>query len=297
MNTSYTFRSVTLRPGLSQIATAAAMLALIGAGPTTAPTGTAAPIISAPAPTAAPGTVAPTTAPAAPIVTPTPAAVVNNGRLQDNGNNNYNRRDRGNRSRSGGSNNSAYTGDPTAAEAAAMRGDYSGTPGRSLFIKGNQDLTSRPTPVVEAPRPVEIPQGPFRGTPETLLIFNGAVIEDNEPAAFVEDIKTNLVSRVRPGDGVAGGVVTSVSLDELTFVVKGQTRHVHLGENFAGTAAITSTVAPAAPPTLTVNGVQVIGTGASLPIPVAAPGSGISKEDIEARMRARRDQENKGIGK
>jgi len=253
----------------ASFALAAGVILLMGAGPTTVP-------VAAPSRAAA---ASPTTAP----------AVSASRATQESG---YGRRERPGRSRYGGS----TAAEASAAELAARRGDYSGTPSRSLFLKGNQDLTSRAAaPVVEAPRQPER-QGPFTGTNDLLLVFNGAVIEDNEPAAFVEDVKTNLVGRVRPGDAVAGGVVTSVTLDELTFVVKGQTRHVHLGENFAGTAAITSSIAAAAPPTLTVNGVQVIGTGASIPIPVAAPGSGISKEDIEARMRARREQENKAIG-
>lgn len=163
---------------------------------------------------------------------------------------------------------------------------------RSIFVKGNQNLI----PATQAVRPVEPRQNVFSPVKPNLLIFNGVTIVDGKPEAFVEDLGSNMVGTVKPGDAVAGGAVVSITFEELTYSAHGQTMHVGLGEDFNGNAAFA--LAPAAPTTQALQPTapgQVVGAGASIPAPVATP-SGISAEDILARMKAKRAQESQQIG-
>jgi hypothetical protein len=166
---------------------------------------------------------------------------------------------------------------------------------RSIFVKGNQSLVVVPPPPVIIRPPSD---NSHRGTRPNLLVFNGVTVVDGKPEAFVEDLQTNAVGTVKIGDGVAGGEVAAISFDDLTYIVDGSVKHVGLGDDFNGNQAFAlapSSTQPIGPGESSSAPGQVIGTGASIPAPVATQ-SGLSAQDILARMKAKREQEAKQIG-
>jgi len=252
----------------------AGVTSLWAADPTTAPT-VVAPMAT---PTTAPAVVSA----AVPATAPTGASPMSAARSADQ--QSSNRQGRGGRGR----NNRGSSGGNGASDALPANDPYAVLQRRSIFLKGNQNLIRD-----IAPR-VEVPRNQFPGATERMLVFNGVTIVDDKPEAFVEDLRSNVVGTVKPGDAVAGGTVAVITFDDLAFQVNGQIRHVGLGQDFNGNAAFA--VAPTTAPVAAEPNApgQVVGAGASIPPPVVTP-SGMSSEDILARMKAKRQQESQQL--
>jgi hypothetical protein len=258
--------------GLSILGVVGAAL-VSGAGPATAPIAT---------PIATPMT--------APVVAPPTSTV--QPQLQDQ---NTDRGNRFGRNRSGGRSSNGGGGGSTGrgyGPAIAATNPYAILDQRSIFIKGNQNIA-----VDTTPRPPERPRTAYTGIHENQLIFNGVTIVNDHPEAFVEDLRSNVVGTVKIGDSVAGGTVAAINFDDLAYLVDGKVRHVGLGDDFTGNTAFSSVaVTPTTGPAALSEAGRVVGNGASIPAAVAAP-SGLSSEDILARMKAKRAQEAQQIGK
>lgn len=240
--------------------------ALIGAGPTTAPMAAT-----------------PATSPSVAAATPAPPARQSDPSSENRGGRNVRGRGRNGGNSSGATPVAAAGGDP-----------YAILQQRSIFIKGNQTTTP---PSADSRRESARDTG-YSARPPNLLIFNGVTVINDKPEAFVEDLGSNVVGTVRIGDAVAGGTVLAINFDDLAYEVRGQTRHVGLGQNFNGDSAFalsapaattTTAAAPASPG-------QIVGAGASIPAAAAQTASGLSSEDIIARMKAKRAQEEKSLG-
>jgi hypothetical protein len=206
-----------------------AALILKGAGPTTAPQTTPA---NHPAAVAAPAT--------KPAVSAAPLASSNDN---SSNRNRSGRRNRGGRSDSSG--------------AIAGADPYSVLQSRSIFVKGNQTVASDSRP------PAPQLNGPLSGRPEASLVFNGVIIVNDEADAMVEDLSTQIVTKVRTGDPIAGGRVSGISFDDLAYSANGRTLHVAIGQNLEG---VTAVVAPPPPTPAAV---------APAPTPTPAPAVGL----------------------
>jgi hypothetical protein len=77
-------------------------------------------------------------------------------------------------------------------------------------------------------RPVVIPN------PESYFRLRGITQEDGAFVAFLEDMRTNTVLRVRAGDSVARGVVKALDLDSLEYQLDEQTITVSMGQDLEG---------------------------------------------------------------
>jgi len=227
------------------------------------------------------GGAGPTTAPATQPLARTALQPSTARAAADNSfNNNFNnRQNRGNR-RGRGNNRNSSSGvlvDDSSDAYAILKA-------RSIFVKGNQTIASDVRPSVSQFQP-----GAFVGRSEAQLVFNGVIIVNGEADALIEDLSTNNVMTVRPGVPISGGRVSAITFDDLAYEVGGRTLHVEIGQTLQGSspsfnsAPTTSpTTAPAFP---------------AIPGPtIAPPGTtgDISASDLEARMKARRAQQEGG---
>jgi hypothetical protein len=144
---------------------------------------------------------------------------------------------------------------------------------RSIFVKGNQTIASDSRPVGNSR------SGQFAGVQPAALVFNGVILVNGEARALVENRGSNDVATIRTGDPVAGGKVSAITFDELTYEAGGQTQHVAIGENFNGVTPGESYTA----------GLPVAGaTTMPATMPSIGPTNNLSPQDIEAKLRARR---------
>jgi hypothetical protein len=157
---------------------------------------------------------------------------------------------------------------------------------RSIFVKGDQTITSD-----SSPGRSNTDSGGLSGHPGSALVFNGVIMVGDQANAMIEDTGSNQVSLVKAGDPIAAGKVSAITFDDLTYEVNGQEKHVSLGQNMDG--VVPATVAAAAPTTMPGGGSPPTdGSGASAGASgPPSSGSGASPEEILARMRAKRNQE------
>jgi len=163
---------------------------------------------------------------------------------------------------------------------------------RSIFVKGNQRISDDSAP--PSRNNAFVQNTKFSGTAESSLVFNGVIMVSDEANAMIEDTGSHEVSLLKAGDLIAGGKITTVTFDQLTYQAKGKTNNVALGQTLEGltptfaatvAAAPTSQPAGAAPP----DGSAAVGTP---PVGGPPPPPGISAADeILARMKAKRNQE------
>ena len=121
-------------------------------------------------------------------------------------------------------------------------------------------------------------------TPEMVeksVVLRGVAIENDGAHAYVENTHTGQVTRLTPGDSIAGGRISDIAIDAMAYEVKGKPVWVSVGQNLAGAHVTESTVAPSTAPSL---------TPAKPGAPVALPPGGGS---LEERMKARRAQMQK----
>lgn len=78
--------------------------------------------------------------------------------------------------------------------------------------------------------------------PESYYRLEGVVQEDGTFIAFVEDMRSGSVLRLRQGQNVARGVVKSLTLDSMEYEYEGRTVAVELGRDLeGGLGAVTRT--------------------------------------------------------
>lgn len=241
---------------------------------------------------------APATAPVAKAAAPTTAPVVRTAApVVPVAENDYtSRRDRGRRGR----------GNRGAEPALSGADAYSVLQTRSIFKKGDQTVAA----VIGAPG--GFIQGRFPGTPESALVFNGVINVNGEANALIENLGDSTVATVRAGDALSGGRVSSITFDDLAYQRGTRTLHVQIGQNLEGVTAsssypLTSFSSPGTTPAGTGSTAAVPGATGVAPPPggagTAAPDTGTatpaapsetSTDDIIARLKARRQQEQGG---
>jgi hypothetical protein len=247
---------------------------------------------------------APSTQPATPAPATQQPALSQSTRSNNNtSNSNSNRSDRTSR-RSRGNNygygNGGSVNSAAYSAATAITDQINALQTRSIFIKGNQSVA-----VADNTPRRTTPTGFGVGRPESSLVFNGVTVTDSETDALIEDTSSHKVSTVHPGDPIAGGKISAVTFDDLTYDVNGSSKHVAIGQNLDGIDAVyndsgstpssTSSTGGPAPTSPAGGTAQAPGNtpppaaNAGIPIP-----SGASAEDILARMKARRAAEAAG---
>ena len=151
---------------------------------------------------------------------------------------------------------------------------------RSIFLKGSQEIGHVRDPYASRGGDTRPPP-----SPQSVLVFNGVTLVGDRADAMIEDTSAHKVFSVRAGEMLAGGRVAAITFDNLDYQHNGKVTRVGLGQTLEGTdAAPGSTVAPA--------------TGANPAAADSAPTlgntTGMSPEDILARMKKRRQQEMGG---
>jgi hypothetical protein len=127
---------------------------------------------------------------------------------------------------------------------------------------------------------------PTRTTAESFLVLRGVGMQDELRIAFVEDTRSGQSYRVAAGKSLGGGVIRSVSLDGVEYVLNGASRTVNIGETLTGVPA--GSVASSSQPATAGAGLAAATSQA------APPASGPSSvNDLIERMRQRRLQETK----
>jgi hypothetical protein len=252
--------------GVITLGAAVVAISLVrGAAPTTVPAVMA---VAAPATRAS----APATQPAAKPVT------------ASSDSSSSSRRDRGNR-------HSRGSRESSATPVISNSDPYAVLDTRSIFIKGNQTIAgSGPRSSGESSSGSSI----FPNRQASALIFNGVILVNGEALAMVEDSNSGTVVRVHAGDSISGGRVTGITFDDLAYEASGQTKHVEIGQNLEGQAASSSgysnSPVAGAPTTMPAGGP----TPAGVTSPPGSSTSGMSQEDILAKLKARRAAESAG---
>jgi hypothetical protein len=161
---------------------------------------------------------------------------------------------------------------------------------RSIFIKGNQAVINNDS----APSSGRsFATGRLVGRPESALVFNGVTIVNGEADALIEDTSSNRVTTVRPGDPIAGGKVSAITFDDLTYEVGHVGKRVAIGENLDGVEATfgsgsASSITPPSAPSTPASGVSASTAPPAGAAPSGVAPAGASSEDILARMKAAR---------
>ncbi len=161
-----------------------------------------------------------------------------------------------------------------------MSAAFSAVRYRSIFVKGEQALAGddpgrRPRDV----GPVVPPD------PRAVMVFNGVTLAGDRPDAMIEDTSARRVFSVRVGDLVAGGRVLAITFDDIEYQAGGKVLHVAVGQTLEGQPAPAGDTAP-----------PTAGGGPAPADPAGTLGNtvGLSTDDILARMKRRRQQEQGG---
>ena len=143
---------------------------------------------------------------------------------------------------------------------------------RSLFMKGHV-----PPPGSNNTAPPQ-PAPPSNSSSRTLqnIVFDGATNADGEIVAMFEDTVAGKIIQAKAGDAVAGGKITAVSLDSVTYESAGRTTRVMIGQTLDASET----------PLLTSRG-TITDTGSG---PTTAPVVG-NVNDMLEQLRAKRRKE------
>jgi len=209
-----------------------------------------------------------------------PAVMPQNSSPQNS--NNSSRRDRNSRRGRGNRDSSA---------AVVLAADpYAILDTRSIFIKGDQRTAgSGPRSTGE-----NASGGIFPNRQASALIFNGVILVNDEALAMVEDSATGTVVKVHAGDQISGGKVTGITFGDLAYEANGQMKHVEIGQNLEGRAPSNdsySSATTAAPTSMSAGGAPA---GGGVTSPPGSSTSGMSPDDILAKLKARRAAESGG---
>jgi hypothetical protein len=154
---------------------------------------------------------------------------------------------------------------------------------RSIFLKGRQTIGyppgSRPDRGIIDPPP---PRRPQAG-----MVLKGITIVGDEYDAMIEDTyqDPHRITVVHAGEVLAGGRVMSIGFDTLDYQDLGKLTHVEIGQTLDGNPAPPGDDAP-----------PVVGNAPPPPDTAGPLGTttGMSAEDILARMKKRRQMEMGG---
>ena len=168
---------------------------------------------------------------------------------------------------------------PVDIKPLPMAAAFSAARTRSIFVKGEQSLVSESGPSV---RPPVSASPPVR--PQQTMVFNGVTVVGDRPEAMIEDTAAHKVFNVRVGEALAGGRVLDITFDNLDYQGTGKVVHVGIGDNLDGTpAAPGDDAAPTAGATAPADAAGTLGNTV-----------GLSTDDILAKMKRRRQQEQGG---
>ncbi len=135
--------------------------------------------------------------------------------------------------------NSPTTHPTTAPTSPADGGHVAGLPdtprtrampGRSIFQKG------RPTANTTPSTPTTLPSTTRQ---ERNIVFDGVTDADGEAYAMFEDTSVGKIMQLKTGDAIAGGKITQITLDAVTYESNGHSTRVAVGQTLdAGEAPL-----------------------------------------------------------
>ncbi|GEM_PF-4557184 len=150
-------------------------------------------------------------------------------------------------------------------------------------------------PVRRARSRDERPAGSYQTPRNETPIFTGAIYDQTEYTAFLEDPQSGRVNIVRVGQSLPQGRVESITLDSLQLRTgdNGELRRIEVGHTLTGESRASRSAPPAAPPSsdTSANAATATQPNSAAPAPPAASGAA---SDIEQRMRERRRRELEG---
>ena len=143
-----------------------------------------------------------------------------------------------------------------------------------ILVTNNMFLRDRSAAIRPSPE-MQTPPSPQKST-----VLTGIVRQGQEYIAFLEDTQTHATAKVRAGEPVCQGRLTSIAMHYVDYEKDGATTRIEIGKNLEGAAAdLLPLAASQATPSATVGA------------PSGAPGSAA---DILERLRQKRLKE---IGK
>ena len=110
-----------------------------------------------------------------------------------------------------------------------------------LAVLGQRSLFSRngvPAAVVDAAAP----------KPEAAMALRGITLDENSFVAFIEDTISHRTLTLHAGEGVAGGRIRTLNLDELAFEMGSKVIPIRVGQNLLGGMMPVAVAPPAQPP-------------------------------------------------
>jgi hypothetical protein len=116
--------------------------------------------------------------------------------------------------------------------AAPLPAEYAVLVTRSPFGRAKPPPATGPA---TAPAPPQPPADPPR-RPEAGMTLRGVALNAGRPVAFVEDAASGKTLRLKTGEAVAGGRITSIGFDTVDFDAGGKVTRVGVGENLEGVA-------------------------------------------------------------
>jgi hypothetical protein len=84
--------------------------------------------------------------------------------------------------------------------------------------------------------------------PEASMALRGIAVGETSFVAFIEDTISHRTLTLRAGDGVAGGHIRTLDLDELAYETNSSVTHVRVGQNLLGGVVPPIMIAPPPPP-------------------------------------------------
>jgi len=122
------------------------------------------------------------------------------------------------------------------------------------------------------------------------VVLVGVVLQDGKPLGILENRKSGKIARVKPGDKYLEGEVTEISIDKLTYTLKGESLVVTLGKNLEGNEpkALAADGKPAETPSTETKPADGGAKTASTETKPATPGS---TESIVEKLRRKRQEE------
>jgi hypothetical protein len=72
---------------------------------------------------------------------------------------------------------------------------------------------------------------------EETMVLTGIALQEGRHVAFLEDSAAHQTKRLLPGDQIAGGTITEVSIDSMEFEAGGKRIHIPIGRNLLGELA------------------------------------------------------------
>ena len=177
-------------------------------------------------------------------------------------------------------------GAPAGWAAPAVPETYQILEQRSIFSREHARAPRTWTPPAARPTPAGA----------AAPIFTGAVYDETECVALLEDPESRTVSSVHVGQILAQGRIEAITLDYLMVrpTPDAQPRRIDIGHTLTGELPQAS--APVAAAAATAPAEAGVGAGASTPGagPAAKPAGGGNPNDVLERMRQRRMQELQG---